>query len=79
MVRLSRLFERGSRVPEVATDGVVLAPLVGLLGAHIEDHTDATRVSMTLGYRSVDDLARSGGKSGLVLGVRVYRGNDGGP
>lgn len=43
------------------------------------NHTDGTRVSMTLGYRSVDDLTGAAAKSELVCGERVYRGNDGGP
>ncbi len=34
---------------------------------------------MTLGYRSVDDLAGLTEKSELVCGGRVYRGNDGDP
>jgi phytanoyl-CoA hydroxylase len=43
--------------------------------------TDGTRLSMTLGYRSVDDLAGSTvhTKGELVCGERIYRGNDGGP
>ncbi len=45
------------------------------------NQTDGTRMSMTLGYRSVDDLtgAQAHAKSELVCGERVYRGNDGGP
>lgn len=45
------------------------------------NHTDDTRLSLTLGYRSVDDLAGASAhtKSNLVCGERVYRGNDGGP
>lgn len=45
------------------------------------NRTDNTRLSMTLGYRSVDDLAGACAhtKTDLVCGERVYRGNDGGP
>ena len=41
------------------------------------NRTQATRVSITLGYRSVDDLSSSAqDKSELVRGERVYRGNE---
>ncbi len=41
------------------------------------NHTDGTRMSITLGYHSADELA--GGeddKSTLVCGSRIYKGND---
>jgi hypothetical protein len=41
------------------------------------NRTQATRVSITLGYRSVDDLSSSAqDKSELTRGERVYRGNE---
>ena len=41
------------------------------------NRTDGTRTSMTIGYRSADELAgEPDGKAELVLGERVYRGND---
>ena len=41
------------------------------------NHTDSTRMSMTLGYHSADELASGDTpKRVLVRGVRPYRGND---
>ena len=41
------------------------------------NHTDSTRMSMTLGYHSADELASEDTpKKVLVRGVRPYRGND---
>ena len=41
------------------------------------NHTDGTRMSMTLGYHSADELASGDNpKKVLVRGVRPYRGND---
>ena len=41
------------------------------------NHTDGTRMSITLGYHGVDELeARDNPKKVLVRGTRPYRGND---
>ena len=41
------------------------------------NHTDRTRMSMTLGYHGVDELeAQDNPKKVLVRGTRPYRGND---
>ena len=41
------------------------------------NHTDRTRMSMTLGYHSTDELASGNNpKKVLVRGTRPYRGND---
>ena len=41
------------------------------------NHTDGTRMSITLGYHSLDELAGiEDSKSMLVCGNRVYKGND---
>jgi ectoine hydroxylase-related dioxygenase (phytanoyl-CoA dioxygenase family) len=41
------------------------------------NHTDSTRMSMTLGYHGVDELdAQDNPKKVLVRGTRPYRGND---
>lgn len=41
------------------------------------NRTDDTRMSLTLGYRSVDELCRDGREEcELVRGERIYRGND---
>ena len=43
------------------------------------NHTEGTRTSMTIGYRSADELAGPpDGKAVLVRGERIYTGNDGG-
>ncbi len=54
----------------IAMDGMVLH-------AAGENRTDQTRMSITLGYHSVDEFARSEEKRRvLVRGERTYRGND---
>ena len=41
------------------------------------NHTDNSRMSITLGYRSVDELSKDGMEvCNLVRGERLYRGND---
>ena len=54
----------------IAMDGMTLH-------AAGENQTDQTRMSMTLGYHSVDEFSHSVGERRVVVrGEREYRGND---
>ena len=40
------------------------------------NQTDGTRMSMTLGYHTVDELSLENPKRILVRGEQIYKGND---
>ena len=41
-----------------------------------KNRTDGTRMSMTLGYHTRDELSLDNPKRVLVRGERIYKGND---
>jgi ectoine hydroxylase-related dioxygenase (phytanoyl-CoA dioxygenase family) len=72
----------GQAVPVPMPAGGLLAIDSLILHRIGPNHTAGTRTSMTIGYRSVDELAGEPdpktGKTELVRGERIYQGNDGG-
>ena len=41
-----------------------------------KNQTDGTRMSMTLGYHTLDELSLDNPKRVLMRGERIYKGND---
>ena len=69
------IFEQAVPIPMPA-GGMIAIDSTIIHSAGI-NHTDGTRMSMTLGYHSVDELAGyDNPKRVLVRGQRFYRGND---
>ena len=70
---------------QIALDQVIPIPMKagGLLAIDSmmihsagKNRTDGTRMSMTLGYHTVDELSPDNPKRVLVRGERIYKGND---
>ncbi len=66
----------GQVVPVPMTAGGLLAIDSMMIHAAGRNRTDGTRMSMTLGYHTVDELSLDNPKRVLVRGERLYKGND---
>ena len=75
----------GDPLHQIALDQVIPVPMKagGLLAIDSmiihsagKNQTDGTRMSMTLGYHTVDELSLDNPKRVLVRGERIYKGND---
>ena len=75
----------GDPLHQIALDQVIPVPMKagGLLAIDSmiihsagKNQTDGTRMSMTLGYHTVDELSLDNPKRILVRGERIYKGND---
>ena len=63
-------------VPVPMTAGGLLAIDSMMIHSAGRNQTDGTRMSMTLGYHTVDELSLDNPKRILVRGERIYKGND---
>ena len=66
----------GQVVPVPMTAGGLLAIDSMMIHAAGRNRTEGTRMSMTLGYHTVDELSLDNPKRVLVRGERLYKGND---
>ncbi len=66
----------GQVVPVPMNAGGLLAIDSMMIHSAGTNKTDGTRMSMTLGYHTVDELSLENPKRILVRGEQVYRGND---
>ncbi len=74
---LTRTGVLDQAVPVPMPAGGLLAIDSLILHAPGKNHTPGTRISMTLGYHSVDELCRQPNPQRvLVRGERIYQGND---
>lgn len=74
-VRQSGILDQTVQVPMPA--GGMLAIDSAILHGALKNHSNETRMSMTAGYHSVDELSDSeSSKCHLVRGQYIYKGND---
>ena len=66
----------GQVIPVPMTAGGLLAIDSMIIHSAGKNRTDGTRMSMTLGYHTLDELSLDNPKRVLVRGERVYKGND---
>ena len=66
----------GQVIPVPMTAGGLLAIDSMMIHSAGKNRTDGTRMSMTLGYHTVDELSLVNPKRILVRGERIYKGND---
>ncbi len=78
-------LNHGNPLHQIALDQVIPVPMKagGLLAIDSmiihsagKNRTDGTRMSMTLGYHTLDELSLDNPKRILVRGERIYKGND---